>query len=232
MDNSSKYRKVISNLLLITAALAFIQVPLPAAISPNQQARDALVKGRSPLSEANSLVTAWYKKIGLSHVANLHEITPAGVWLKTHGQIYEDATDFGGDGFYIKDKLVYHISTGFGGFGINNIVVCDIDNDKHPEIVYTYSWGSGLHRAQIGVIDRCEQKPVVLTLQYVYCNYDLSLKNQSNRVFAYVMDRGNSHFNKYLLGELKLSQSKLTLNLSPKLTKEQLRLYSSIPIKL
>ena len=61
---------------------------------------------------------------------------------------------------------IYHIGTGFGGSGTTSFAVADLNSDGNPELYYTFSWGSGMHRSQIGYFDTA-----VLTDFAV--NYDL-----------------------------------------------------------
>ena len=41
---------------------------------------------------------------------------------------------------------------GIGGHGIQSMCVTDLDSDGAPELTYTYSWGSGIHRSLVGVV--------------------------------------------------------------------------------
>lgn len=41
---------------------------------------------------------------------------------------------------------------GIGGHGIQSMCVTDLDGDGAPELTYTYSWGSGIHRSLVGVV--------------------------------------------------------------------------------
>ena len=48
---------------------------------------------------------------------------------------------------------IYHIGTGLGGAGTTSFAVADLNSDGNPELYYTFSWGSGMHRSQIGYFD-------------------------------------------------------------------------------
>ena len=61
---------------------------------------------------------------------------------------------------------IYHIGTGLGGAGSTSFAVADLNSDGNLELYYTFSWGSGMHRSQIGYFDTA-----VLTDFAV--NYDL-----------------------------------------------------------
>lgn len=40
---------------------------------------------------------------------------------------------------------------GIGGHGVQSMCVTDLDGDGTPELTYTHSWGSGIHRSLVGV---------------------------------------------------------------------------------
>ena len=71
---------------------------------------------------------------------------------------------------------VYTLGTGFGGLGPVSFAVADLNNDGAIEIYFSYSWGSGIHRSQIGYFDSeslevsdfdisCENKDMVLSVK-------------------------------------------------------------------
>jgi hypothetical protein len=48
---------------------------------------------------------------------------------------------------------IYHIGNGFGEAGSTSFAVADLNSDGNLELYYTFSWGSGMHRSQIGYFD-------------------------------------------------------------------------------
>lgn len=48
---------------------------------------------------------------------------------------------------------IYDMGSGFGGYGFINAVTCDIDNNETPDILYTFSYGSGVHRSVVSVFN-------------------------------------------------------------------------------
>ena len=55
--------------------------------------------------------------------------------------------------FIMYDNEIYSIGECFGGFGITSMALADLNKDGEYELYYTFSWGSGLHRSQIGYFD-------------------------------------------------------------------------------
>ena len=55
------------------------------------------------------------------------------------------------ESFLVRRGRVHSFCGGFGGHGIQSACVTDLDSDGEPELTYTYSWGSGIHRSLVGV---------------------------------------------------------------------------------
>jgi len=83
-------------------------------------------------------------------------ITPEAVSENIDCQIYKCSTScltilaYNGE--------CYELGTGFGGFGVVDMILYDYDSDGENELLYTYSWGSGLHRSCAAYFDfaQCE----------------------------------------------------------------------------
>lgn len=60
--------------------------------------------------------------------------------------------------FIMYDDEVYSIGVCFGGFGITSMALADLDGDGGYELYYTFSWGSGLHRSQIGYFNPADKE--------------------------------------------------------------------------
>lgn len=57
------------------------------------------------------------------------------------------------ESFLLADGKIYPLGTGFGGFGLTDIQLCDFDRNGKEDLLYTYSWGSGMHRSEIGLFN-------------------------------------------------------------------------------
>jgi hypothetical protein len=58
------------------------------------------------------------------------------------------------DSYLIIDQKVYQLGTAFGGFGLTSLCVADLDKNGEPELIYTYSCGSGLHRSLLCILSK------------------------------------------------------------------------------
>src|SRR6185436_641974 len=84
--------------------------------------------------------------------------------------------------FVIRDKKVFKIGIGVGGQGVPSICVADLNQDKTPELVYAYSWGSGVHRSHVAVFDclAAEPREYVLPQGYFHTD-DLAVKRVNDQ---------------------------------------------------
>jgi len=80
-----------------------------------------------------------------------YNVTPDGIKEETGGEIFK----FGDSGqtFLLLEGHVYELGVSFGGYGLMSAVPCDFDGDGNKDIVYTYSWGSGIHRSHLAVFN-------------------------------------------------------------------------------
>jgi|GEM_PF-3791767 len=79
------------------------------------------------------------------------DITPQAVLDEIGCQIFKSNMSCASYVLYEGEK--YPISNFFGGWGIVDMQVCDFDGDGQADILYTSSWGSGMHRWEIGYFD-------------------------------------------------------------------------------
>lgn len=57
------------------------------------------------------------------------------------------------DTFLQCGEVLCYFAVGFGGYGFINAVTCDFDNNGVSDILYTYSYGSGIHRSVVAVFN-------------------------------------------------------------------------------
>lgn len=55
--------------------------------------------------------------------------------------------------YVVRGQECLSLGTSFGGNGVYSIIAADINKDGKPDLVYASSWGSGLHRTNIGVVE-------------------------------------------------------------------------------
>lgn len=75
--------------------------------------------------------------------------------------------------FIIYEGNIYSIGTCFGGYGITSMALADMNMDNQYELYYTFSWGSGIHRSQIGYFDPVSKE--VTVFDYAFWNGDMML---------------------------------------------------------
>jgi len=57
---------------------------------------------------------------------------------------------------------MYELGLGFGGYGVVDMLLYDYTGDKVPDLLYTYSWGSGIHRSCAAYFDFTVKESVPL----------------------------------------------------------------------
>lgn len=137
---------------------------------------------------------------------SIYDITPKEVKKEIGCQIFK--VNYSCETYVIYKSKVFPIGFGFGGMGIVSLTTCDFDGDNQKDLIYTFSWGSGLHRSQIGVFNFSDEKEE--WLNFTQLNKDVMLKRISEDNFkiyiAEVVDMADFiHFKlskKELVGEI------------------------------
>lgn len=55
--------------------------------------------------------------------------------------------------YVVRGSEYLSLGTSFGGDGVYSVIAADINGDGKKDLVYLYSWGSGLHRTNIGAVE-------------------------------------------------------------------------------
>ena len=100
-----------------------------------------------------------------------YNITPDFIANNSDYSIFKYASSTAS--FLLFDDEIYALGTYFGGNGLTSMALGDLNEDDQYELYFTFSWGSGLHRSQIGYFDPCAKK--VMVFDYSYLNYDMIL---------------------------------------------------------
>jgi hypothetical protein len=112
---------------------------------------------RLPAAEAEKLVDAHIRAATptMNPAAKfpVKELTTDDLWKRMSIQVFQVA-----DGvrqyetFLIRGgKEVRPLGRGLCGWGVMSLCVVDLDGDRKPALVYTYSWGMGFHRSHVAV---------------------------------------------------------------------------------
>lgn len=73
--------------------------------------------------------------------------------------------------FLLFEGVAYPLGQWFGGFGVTSMALADLNGDGRQELYFTYSFGSGLHRAHIAYFDPSLKKTV--PIEYTHLNKDM-----------------------------------------------------------
>jgi hypothetical protein len=99
----------------------------------------------------------------------LIEMTTDDIWKRLGVQVFKVKGDvLNSESYVVKEGNVYYIGQGFGGFGVSSLGVADVDKSGQAMLVYVFSWGSGIHRAQIAVFDFAAKEPKEFVAPQVY----------------------------------------------------------------
>jgi hypothetical protein len=84
---------------------------------------------------------------------SLKELTTDVIWKELGVQVFQITSGSQSfETFVISDGEVARIGRGFGGNGVTSMCVADLNKDGKPDLVYSFSWGSGIHRSEVGVL--------------------------------------------------------------------------------
>lgn len=62
----------------------------------------------------------------------------------------------------VTQEGAYLLGMSFGGWGVTSAVPCDADDNGTPDLLFTFSWGSGIHRSHLAVLNLTTQEMTVL----------------------------------------------------------------------
>jgi hypothetical protein len=80
--------------------------------------------------------------------------------------------------FLVFDNESYILGECLGGYGLTSMALADLDDDNQYELYFTFSWGSGLHRSQIGYFNPAAKK--VIIFDYFLPSKDMMLTTNEN----------------------------------------------------
>lgn len=65
----------------------------------------------------------------------------------------------------VYDGKTYPLGDCFGGFGVTSFAITDLDKDGSFELYFTFSWGSGIPRSQVGYFDTASKETVIFDFE-------------------------------------------------------------------
>jgi hypothetical protein len=147
------------------------------------------------------------------HIVNqapLKEISPDDVFEKLHCQVFKvtEGHDMFAT-FVVRDGQARPLGQSFGGSGVMSMCVTEL-KDSGPVLVYTYSWGSGLHRSHVAVCRINGEKFEDAVVPFAMRNVDMRVKKgEDGKVLVYVGET--------LLGPVEITQNEGKLEADVKL---------------
>jgi hypothetical protein len=144
-----EYLKKISFLLIVVILLATISG------CADKKIKKPPVWKKHDLGQFKSILSDFVKEQNITEsfveMDAFHEVTPENVFKETGCQIFKNGKTC--ESYLLYEGSLYTLGIGFGGLGIVDMVTCDFDDNGTKELLYSYSWGSGLHRSCLGYFD-------------------------------------------------------------------------------
>lgn len=121
-----------------------------------------------------------------SLAGQLADITPDDVWEETGHQLFKDSSSL--ETYVVADGKAAVLGTGFGGSGVTSVVPYDVNGDGAGDLVYAYSYGSGIHRSVMSWMDlqTMTEHPVLSKAETAgFRTYDLILQKEDDSIIVY-----------------------------------------------
>lgn len=162
-------------LLILTAALFILGACLPARNTTGRWDREA----------ASQAILEYYQKLlpDLNPAVKfpVEDVTTDEIWEQLHIQIFRVTEGiYENESFILNGGNLIQMGTAFGGFGVNSLAVSDLNQDNQLELLFTYSFGSGIHRTHIAAYAPNFYKDRIIECDLEYLG-DLQLVKLSNQ---------------------------------------------------
>ena len=124
--------------------------------------------------------------------SSLVDVTPEEVAAAMDCRIFKDPDE--GDAFLLDGEEIFALAFGFGGYGFTSAVPFDsFGLNEVPDLLFTYSWGSGMHRSHLAIFSRTTRET-----QDLYVYYSYGVQGGSDLLVEWVTDeRGASSYTVY-----------------------------------
>lgn len=119
-----------------------------------------------------------------------YEITPSFIKENSNYKVFKYVLSCAS--FLLYKNKVHQLGAYFGGFGIVDARLADLNHDGKDEFYFTFSWGSGLHRSQAGYFDPVHEK--VIFFEFAHLNRDLVFrKTDQDGIYLYDWDTADRY---------------------------------------
>ena len=171
------------HLALAAALLVLIAVGI-LAVRPWQTrlstGRPAESQARLTQAQASWLLLSWYEQqkpdLNPQVTVPVREMTTDEIWNRMGVQVFQVSGDiFMYDTFLVTGSQVTPLGIGFGGVGVTSLAVTDLDRNNQPELLYAYSFGSGIHQSRLGMYAPTLRANAILEANTRLLNGDLLL---------------------------------------------------------
>lgn len=136
--------------------------------------------------EAQIIIKEKLAQRSSSLAGQLAEITPDDVWEETGHQLFKDSGSL--ETYVVADGNAAVLGIGFGGSGVTSVVPYDVNGDGAGDLVYAYSYGSGIHRSVMSWMDlqTMTEHPVLSKAEGEgFRMYDLILQSEDDSILVY-----------------------------------------------
>ncbi len=107
-----------------------------------------------------------------------YNITPAYIADNSDYMIYKYNQSC--ESFLMYENRIYALGTGFGGYGLTSLALADINDDGKQELYFTFSYGSGIHRSQVGYFDPARYEVIIFEDSIMDKDVELSTDRDNN----------------------------------------------------
>lgn len=109
--------------------------------------------------------------------------------------------------YLLYENEIYPLGTWFGGIGVTSFAVADLNTDGKFELYFTFSWGSGMHRSQVGYFDSASKE--VTIFDYDGISQEFVLTEDTNHVLS--VHSANCNMNSFVDMELSAKKKIATI---------------------
>ena len=202
-------------------------LPILSACSIKQTSRETLLDTLAMESEIT--ITSSNTKVSDFIVKNVdftsyyetdecYNITPAFITDNSEYTIFKYSSST--QSFIMYDNEIYRIGECSGGFGLTSMALADLDKDGEYELYYTFSWGSGLHRSQIGYFDPISKEIHIFDYALPYSDMILTVNKSGDLCVNSATLDGKDFVNftikaQDFMGTINFEEDEIALNIVP-----------------
>jgi hypothetical protein len=145
-----------------------------------------LAPARISLADAQELVKAWAVRqnpnLDPQVSFPLQELTTPEAWDRLGVQVFQvTGGSFLYESYLVDRGRVLPVGTAFGGTGVSSMVVADLDHDSAAELVFAYSFGSGIHQSRLALYSPLAPGDGMLDAGVRFANGDLELEKVTDQ---------------------------------------------------